>query len=226
MHIEKTKFFIINFSERNIENIHPNGYNKTVHSTSHKKQGVVNMEKLKLTSLFLALSILIVPVGKAEKIGSELCARLRTECVYQRLKTELEQDIRLALHSAAPDLEKQLLEPFGAYCLLVAAHIHWAPISKYSSWGGMLPRVKIPKGISRAFAVQQRVHAKLPDIIPAAPIVNWSYARYHYVCNPDLVYKKLPKKHRKQSLQWIKDKFADPSATTTRRVEHRTYGTW
>ena len=183
------------------------------------------MKKLKFASLFLAFSFLIVPNGRADVIGSKLRARLRTECVYQRLKTDLEKDILLALHGTTPAFNELLFELFGAYCLTVAAHIHGAPISSYSSWSPVAPYIKIPKGISKTFTLQKRIHAKFPQIIPCAPIVNWSYARYHYVCNPDVVYDQLPKKYREKSLEKVKA-LAKPPAPPTRRVELRTYKTW
>lgn len=183
------------------------------------------MKKLKFASLFLAFTLLTIPVSRAEVIEPKLCARLKTERVYQRLKTDLEKDIVLALHSATPDLEGRLIELFGTYCLIVAAHIHYAPISTCSAWVPMVPRARIPKGISKTFALQQRVHAKFPEIIPRTPIVSWGYAGAHYVCSPDVVYDQLPKAYREKSLARLKA-LSNPSATPTRRVENRMYKTW
>lgn len=185
------------------------------------------MKKLKFLSFFAALSLLITPSSRADVIGPKLCARLKNESVYKRLKTDLENDITLALPGTTPALNNLLLELFGAYCLIVAGHLHWAPIRSCSIKIPGLPRSKMPKDVSKAFALQKRIHKKFPKIVPCASVLQWSYARYHYVCNPDIVYDQLPELYREKSLKWVKEQLLSVrSDPPTKKIERRIYQTW
>lgn len=181
------------------------------------------MKKTKFLSLFLALTILLVPSGKADVIEPAVHARLRSARLYQHVKTGLEKSITAALRSATPQSDKLLIKLFGAYCLIIADHVHWSPIkSHYVRRLGSrvrvpgnsvrvpgVPSARIPRDVSQAFTLQNKVRTKLResptfrDAIPSEPIITWVDGKRHYLCNPDLVYEKLPKRYRQDSLEYV-----------------------
>ena len=197
------------------------------------------MKKTKFLSLFLALAMLIVPNSMANIIGTEAHNRLRSVRLYHHLKTGLERNIMLALRdTTAPyiELEESLLKLFGAYCLIVADHIHWSPITTHSARVPAVPRARIPKDINRVFELQRSIREKLSRTeeaphtrenlhryrVPRACILNWSYAGRRYLCNPDLVYDRLPRKYRKESLELVRI-LSNFSAPRARPTVHRPY---
>lgn len=185
------------------------------------------MKKTKFLSLFLALAMLIVPGIKANVINTEVHAKLRNVRLYRHLKTGLEKNITLTLNDTTTpytELKDSLLTLFGAYCLIVADHVHLSLIATNSVSVAGLTRARMPKDINRVSELQSAIREKLAPRyrMPRACIMNWSYARYHYLCNPDLVYIRLPRKYRKESLKLvgILSNFCVPQARPT---VHRTY---
>ncbi len=185
------------------------------------------MKKTKFLSLFLALAMLMVPSGKADVIKPAVKGRLANPRLYLHLKTGLERNIKLTLNDTTTpytELKDSLLTLFGAYCLIVANHVHGSSIATNSVSVAGLERAIMPKGINRVSKLQSAIREKLAPRyrVPRACIMNWSYARYHYLCNPDLVYSRLPKKYRKESLELVRilSNFSVPPARPT---VHRTY---
>ncbi|MBR2578920.1 MAG: hypothetical protein IKE41_02140 [Clostridia bacterium] len=181
------------------------------------------MKKIKFLSVFLSLSMLMIPCSKANVIKPAVRDKLRNALVYKNVKIGLERSIASALRDATPKSDELLIKLFGAYCLVVANHTHCSPIKTYcvrvlgfsvriAGNSVQVPgvrRAKIPKDISKAFTLQQKIRAKLQqnttfwDIIPSTPIITWAYGGQYYLCNPDLVYKQLPKRYRQDYLDYV-----------------------
>lgn len=167
------------------------------------------MKKMQFLSLFLTITTLIIPTCRADVIKPDVHKRLRSTHLYRHVKTILEINIKSALRSATPQSYILLIKLFGSYCLVIADHIHWSAVDSHSVRVPGVPRAVMPADVSKIFSLQKKIYAKLQrkamfrGSIPGTPIVVWSYAGGHYLCNPDLVYDQLPEKYRQESLELV-----------------------